>query len=103
MIGATSVPPHALYFYPLAFACYKSGDLEGARRGYERVTTLTMGRVSFGDLYAKSFYWLGKIAEDQKDKSRARENYGKFLDLWKDADPGQPELDDAKARLAALK
>jgi tetratricopeptide (TPR) repeat protein len=94
---------HALYIYPLAFACYKSGDLEGARREYEKVTTLTTGRLYFGDLYAKSFYWLGRIAEGQNDKGRARENFRRFLDLRKSADPGQPEVDDAKARLAALK
>jgi hypothetical protein len=45
---------------------------------------------------------LGKIAEQQGDKPRARENYRKFLDLWKDADPGLPEVADAKLRLARL-
>jgi hypothetical protein len=45
---------------------------------------------------------LGKIAEQHRDKARARENYGKFLDLWKDADPGLPEVEDAKRGLAAL-
>jgi len=93
---------HALHFYPLALAYYKSGNLNKARVEFEKLTSLTAGRWYFGDLYAKSFNWLGKIAEDQKDKKRAVENYSKFLDLWKDADPGQPEVDDAKARLAAL-
>ncbi len=99
----SGVSSQANYFFLLANAYYKSGDLPKAREQFEKLTNLTAGRWDFGDLYAKGFYWLGKIAEGQKDKARARENYGNFLEIWKDADPGFPEVDDAKARLAALK
>jgi hypothetical protein len=46
---------------------------------------------------------LGKIAEQRGDKVGARQNYQKFLDLWKDADPGLPEFEDARLRLDKLK
>jgi len=45
---------------------------------------------------------LGKIAEQQGDKGRAVENYRKFLEIWKNADPGLPEVEDARKRLAGL-
>jgi len=35
--------------------------------------------------------------------TKAIENYEKFLDLWKDADSGIAEVENAKNRLAGLR
>jgi serine/threonine protein kinase/tetratricopeptide (TPR) repeat protein len=95
--------PHAYILYNLASAYYLNGDLEAAQREYENILTLTTGRLSNGDLYVKSYYQLGKICEQKGDTAKAIENYEKFLDLWKDADPGIAEVEDARKRLAGLK
>jgi tetratricopeptide (TPR) repeat protein len=93
----------ALFIEPLAIAYYKAGDLEKAREEYLKIIQLTSGRLLFGDIYAKSFYMLGKICAQIGWRGKAIEHYAKFLDLWKDADPGIPEIEDAKNRLASLK
>ena len=43
-----------------------------------------------------------KIYEDKGKVGKAIEHYDKFLHLWKDTDPGIPELIDAQKRQAAL-
>jgi tetratricopeptide (TPR) repeat protein len=100
-LGDLAKPAYIYDF--LGQAYYRSGDLEKARLTYEKIPTLTTGRLAGGDVYARSFYWLGKIYERLGNKLKALENYGKFLDLWKDADPGLPEVEDSKKSLAALK
>jgi len=92
----------ALFIDPLAFAYYKAGDYEKARQEYERIIHLTTGRLFYGDIYAKSFYMLGKIYEEKNMQRQAIEHYEKFLGLWKDADPGIAEVEDAKNRLAEM-
>jgi tetratricopeptide (TPR) repeat protein len=92
----------ALFIDPLAFAYYKAGDYEKARQEYERIIQLTTGRLFYGDIYAKSFYMLGKIYEEKDMQRQAIEHYVKFLDLWKDADPGIAEVEDVKNRLAEM-
>ena len=94
---------HALLIDPLALVYFKSGDIKKAQEEYDKITSLTTGRLWWGDIYAKSFYMLGKIYEQQGDTAKALEHYQKFLDLWKDADPGIAEVDDARKRLAGLK
>ena len=87
---------------PLARAYFLSGDLEKAQGAYEAISSLRL-RYWSGDIYVESFYRLGKIWEQKGDTAKAIEHYEKFLDLWKNADPGLPEVEDAESRLAALK
>ncbi len=94
---------HAIFLDSLAQAYYRGGNLESALREYEKITKLTTGRLWDGDIYAKSFYMFGKIYEEQGETAEAVEGYEKFLDLWKNADPGIPEVNDARTRLAKLK
>jgi tetratricopeptide (TPR) repeat protein len=99
--GGVEIAGYGRFNDSLALAYFRSGELENARDIYEKNASL-MGMLDSNVLYAKTFYMLGKVYEGLGDKGKAIENYQKFLELWKDADPGLPESADAKSRLASL-
>jgi tetratricopeptide (TPR) repeat protein len=93
---------HLLFADAKGTAFYQLGDLSSALQEYEKIISLGIGRLSYGDVYAKAYFQLGKISKQQGKKAEAAEHYRKFLELWKNADPGRPEVTDARKRLSAL-
>ena len=93
---------HSLYMDSLALAYYRSGDLERAVEQYEEIATLSTGRLYFGDIYANSFYTLGRIYQQLGDNVKAEENYNKFLALWFNADANNSKVSDAQRRLSGI-
>jgi serine/threonine protein kinase/Tfp pilus assembly protein PilF len=51
----------------------------------------------------KAYYLLGLAYEKSGWKAKAIEKYEEFLDIWKDADPGIKEVEDAKERVKKLR
>lgn len=94
---------HAFFLYPLALSYYQLEEMEPAQRQFENIIDLATGRLMRGDLYAKSYYWLGKIFQHKGWTGKAIENYEKFLQVWVKADPGIPEKEDARKQLLLLK
>jgi tetratricopeptide (TPR) repeat protein len=95
----------ALFRYELAAAYYEAGDMDKAAGEFEKITRLTFDRYYFGDIYVKSFYFLGKIFQGQYRKVRALKMYETFLRLWQGSDPGvwEKEKEDARGQLKVLK
>lgn len=109
--GAVSLLPreyfkiddHVMFLDSLASAYYQKGDWRRAKTEYGRITELTTGRLKWGDRYVRGYYWLGKISQKQKNPRAAAAAFARFLELWKDADPGIPEMEDARRELVSLK
>jgi len=94
---------HPLFLYSLAKALYKFGKLVDAEKECLKIISLAKGRFQSGDIYVKSFYTLGKICVQRGLPDKAKEYYTTFLELWRDADPDLPEVEDAKKSLIKLK
>jgi tetratricopeptide (TPR) repeat protein len=90
---------HAVYIEALASSLYQRGDLDPARAQYEKIISLTTGRLSAGDAYARSLYRLGIICQEKKEPEQAREYFQRFLDVLRNADAGLPDVEDARKRL----
>jgi hypothetical protein len=86
-----------------AMMCIDSGRLG------EAVDLLEDGMIRYDWVRAttpiwslKAHYFLARAYEGSGWDSKAIEQYEIFVDIWKDADPGIPVLEDARERLALL-
>jgi serine/threonine protein kinase/Tfp pilus assembly protein PilF len=93
---------HILFFDSLASAYLEKQDLKKAQKEYEKILTLTTGRLRWGDKYSLAYYHLGKIHQVMGDEEKSREYYNEFLELWGDANPNLNEILDAKEQITAL-
>jgi serine/threonine protein kinase/predicted Zn-dependent protease len=94
---------NAYMYYTLSQAHYYNGELDKAKEWFNKLTSLTYGRSRAGHIFARSFYYLGKIFQEKDQDDKAIEHFQKFLDLWGNADYDFPEIKDAQERLASLK
>ncbi|MFQ5628346.1 MAG: hypothetical protein ACE5I1_06270 [bacterium] len=92
-----------LYKDILAQAYHRNGELDKAIAEYERLTILDPEGKDRWLIRPQYHYRLAKLYEEKGWLDKAIAEYEKFLDLWKNADAGLPDLIDAKARYARLK
>ena len=87
----------------LARAYVKKGDMDKAIAEYERLVTFDPKKAQRTLIHPLYHYRLAMLYEQKGAKKKAMEQYRKFLAIWNDADPGLPEVEDAKKRLAGMK
>ncbi|MFX0202556.1 MAG: tetratricopeptide repeat protein, partial [Candidatus Hodarchaeota archaeon] len=90
--------------FMLARAYLAAGRLGEAVAVLEEILLTHVHARAFNTIRAvKAYYLLGLAYEKSGWNKKAIEKYEEFLDIWKDADPGIPEVEDAKERLKKLK
>jgi tetratricopeptide (TPR) repeat protein len=90
--------------YLLVQAYLESGKLAEAVAECEKLLLrYDEYRVSYAIWAVKAYYLMGLAYEKSGWNEKAVEEYEEFLDIWKNADPGIPEVADARQRLARLK
>ncbi len=92
--------------YDMATIYDRRGQADSALATFERlVTHPSPDAVSGFERYAlaPSYKRLGELYEGKGDRRKAADYYGRFVELWKKADPAlQPAVKDVRERLAKL-
>jgi len=86
-----------------ARAYLETGDMEAALAECERLTSRDPNVRGRMFTRPQNYYRLGMLYEQAGRMEDAKAAYGRFLELWSEADEGLPEITDARQRLARLR
>jgi Flp pilus assembly protein TadD len=106
-LRAIDVGPCTICVLPMLGQAYdQAGETDSVVAVYERyVTTPWLGRLDAGDWFALAVIYerLGGLYELSGDAEKATLYYGRFVELWSDADPDlQPRVEAARRALERL-
>ncbi len=106
-LRATDIGPCTICVLPILGQAYdQAGATDSVVAVYERyVTTPWLTRLDVGDWFALAVIYerLGGLYELRGDAEKARLYYGRFVELWEDADPDlQPRVEAARRALERL-
>jgi serine/threonine protein kinase/tetratricopeptide (TPR) repeat protein len=87
----------------LAEIYLKKGRLDEAVAELEKALSRYDDDRVWATTAVKAYYLLGLAYEKSGWNKKAIEKYEEFLDIWKNADQGIPEVEDAKERLKKLR
>jgi tetratricopeptide (TPR) repeat protein len=80
------------------------GRIDDALRIYEEIINrYELNRAYWPTIGVMTHFYLGRTYEEAGRYNEAIEQYETFLDIWKNADDGLVQVEDAKERLAKLK
>ncbi len=91
--------------YETGIAWERAGQPDSALAAYRRAAAAGSVWKPTVDPYtlAPSLRRLGELYEERGDRAQALEYYGRFVELWRNADPVlQPQVREVKARMAKL-
>jgi tetratricopeptide (TPR) repeat protein len=101
--------PDRLIFYNvpwskdiLARAYLKKGDIHKAIAEYERLLSFDPASKDRRLTNPKYHYSVARLYQQKGSKNKAIQHYKEFLDIWRNADEGIPELMDARNQYQLL-
>jgi eukaryotic-like serine/threonine-protein kinase len=87
----------------LALAYFRSGNLDQSIEKYQEFLKTNVLGYEGQELWILAHYQIGRLYEQKGVPAEAAKYYERFLNIWNEADPGIPEVEDARKRLARLK
>lgn len=78
------------------------GDVDGAIATYRKLITVDLSQKWTAVLEPRYVLQIARLLDKKGDRTAARQEYDRFLELWKKADNELPELAEARKRRAAL-
>ena len=97
----TGGSPHVAIWSALGRALFDSGRTAEALPWFEKVATSGAERVRSPIPYVRSFYYLGRIYEQQGNAAKSREAYKRFAGYWKDGDLDRDRVAEAQRKISS--